>query len=450
MTLSARPAQLLQLPLPEGTGVRYPEATVLRVDIGFSVDVGALCYQKRSPRANVGAQGQTGTKAERLVDQTTLDSSRIAPILGLITYLSEQIHTQSQRPTTVAAAVSSIVGLIDWADQQSLPFPLADAAAAKATLASYVSYLRELVKLGRLANNSAAKAQLQVIRVLQELVSGSETLTHGLNLLQIQKHSTKSTEPPTEVEQGRVLALARCLFEGLSDLVLNNRPYPYALSIPASLAAKDNVLWVFPSRKWCMPPHELTAREALKKGYWAFDYENGRIAEVEEIQDRYFYNPSKQTKTASAEFSIRNAEASMHTANSDPQHGYRRNAALSAHNAFVIQFLANTGMNWSSIKQLAWETGEMDISVERQGFRTIKYRAKGRTVSFEIQPVFLPLFKTFLRVRKYLMNDQQFDHLFLGSGNFVKTISSLHSHTCFRSWIPARFNTARRRPILTS
>jgi hypothetical protein len=116
----------------------------------------------------------------------------------------------------------------------------------------------------------------------------------------------------------------------------------------------------------------------------------------------------------------------LEIANADRQHGYRRNAAMLAHNAFVILFLAHTGMNWSSVQGLPW-AGEHELGTERQGFRAVKYRAGGRLVSFEIQAVFLPTFRRFLRLRDYLLNGQNFDKLFGASGNGAKCIEPLKS-----------------------
>jgi hypothetical protein len=431
MSLTVRPTNLLSLPLIKNADISHPESLVLRITSQSAVDIGAICYQVRGSMGSAGKQGCVGrSKVERLVNLISIDLSRGAVVRDLIKYLSERLEIKAVRPLTITWLAKHIIRFVDWTDKSGLPFPLRDVFSARNTIEQYVSYLREQVRLGILSNNSAANCQMGLIGFFQDFLPGADSITHGLNLLNFQKYNTKHTEPPSETDQAHVLVLARSLFEGLADLVLHNRPYPYALAIPENLGAKDNLMWVFPSRRWCMPPHQLKNREKMN-GYkhWAYDYENGRVADVAEIQDHYVINLAKVRKAAPAESSIRNAKAKIAAANSNSQHGYRRNAAMTAHNAFLILFFAHTGMNMATVQQLEWENKEIAISAERQGFRTIKYRAKGRAVSFEIQPVFLPLFKKFLQIRDFLLNGQNFEFLFLASGNHVKKLTPLNPTT---------------------
>jgi len=165
-----------------------------------------------------------------------------------------------------------------------------------------------------------------------------------------------------------------------------------------------------------MAPHELAVRETLKYGYWAYDYANGCVASAGGIVHRYRHNPPKNRRETAAETTVLNAKRRIETANADRQNSYRRIAAMLAHNAFIVLFLAHTGMNWSTVESLPW-TGAHELGAERQGFRAIKYRAGGRLVSFEIQSEFLSAFRTFLRLRDYILDGEPFDSLFIASPN---------------------------------
>jgi hypothetical protein len=257
--------------------------------------------------------------------------------------------------------------------------------------------------------------QNAVLGVLRDLLNVDD-FHHGVNLLRDDHAATESTQPPSEEDQARVLALCNSLFGGLSALCLQNQPYPYPLPVPQFLGAANDTLWVFPAKTWCMPPHVLASRESLGRGFWANDYENGRIATVDEVAARYHEQQGNRA--------VEDAHSAMSAANKDPQHIYRRRAAFLAHNAFTVLFLAHTGMNWSALRELPWnETYE--TGMERQGFRTIKYRAGGKMVSFEIQSVFFPTFKKYLELRTYLLDGVCYDYLFMAGESLARRVSRL-------------------------
>lgn len=329
---------------------------------------------------------------------------------------------------SVHAEACAFFRMIDLFDAEGHPFILRSRQELREGFKAYVELLRERVARSELLPNSAAKEQTFVMRILAA-VSDDDAFTHGVNLLRIQKGATNHTQPPSEAAQGQFLALAECVFSGLSALVLEHRPYPCAIAVPKWLGAKNDLLWVFPSTKWCMPPHEIARRESLGRALWAYDFENGRVATVAEISHRFIVDPRKNRKENVARNFISTAEQTIELANADRNHRCRLNAAMSAHNAFIVLFLAHTGMNWASVMSLSWGEDPPEIGVERQGFRTVKHRAMGRTVSFEIQSIFLTSFKRFLQVRNYLLQGRTFDKLFLAAGRSAKRIGPLKRQT---------------------
>ena len=89
-----------------------------------------------------------------------------------------------------------------------------------------------------------------------------------------------------------------------------------------------------------------------------------------------------------------------------------------AHDSFVFLFSVNTGMNMNSLTNLPWED-KYELDAEHQGFRTVKNRAKGKTVEFQITSIFLPVFRNYLKLRQYLLQGQNFDYLFFSKGSQV-------------------------------
>lgn len=78
-------------------------------------------------------------------------------------------------------------------------------------------------------------------------------------------------------------------------------------------------------------------------------------------------------------------------------------------------FIANTGMNLAQVRNLKWDDN-YELGVESQGFREIKYRAGNRKVSFIIKISFHKKFQIFLKLRGYLLNGRECEHLFFTLG----------------------------------
>lgn len=114
-----------------------------------------------------------------------------------------------------------------------------------------------------------------------------------------------------------------------------------------------------------------------------------------------------------ARSSIRRAEEAIRKANADERNVYRRQAAITAHDSFLLLFMAHTGLNEAVIRELRWD-GEILADAEQQGFREIKWRAGGKVVSALVRAKFLPLLRRFLELRDYLLKDADCDWLFVG------------------------------------
>ncbi len=420
--LDVREIEVLRLPVDPAIELLHPERLIMEYGDGIAVDIGAFAFLRRSKPAP--ANGRAGRhRAERLVVGSTVSQPRRQWVRAIVRLASSRMTDSAKRPLTVAAEIKALLMFLDWADENGHCSALDSRDAAKKAIGGYVHWLREQVSLGILALNTAAIKQILVLAAIGDLLE-VEDLDHGLPLLRIDKSSAQATEPPSDDAQSRVLALCEALFNGLATLVLECRPYPYWLPMPKFLGADGDGLWAFPSNKWCMPPHELRVRASLGRPFWVFDYANGRLADPLTIAPYYTVDPRKNTPLQVAQKAVDQARVSMESANADSRHHRRLGAALIAHNAFLVLFLANTAMNWSSVRELLW-TGEFDVGAERQGFRTVKYRAQRRTVAFEIQAVFLPSFRRFLQVRAYLLGERVSDRLFVASDFVGRRIEPL-------------------------
>jgi hypothetical protein len=418
--LTPRPIELLQLPLSPKAEIMHPEMSILVFPGATSFDAGAFCYLTRS--AIVRSRRLSRARSERWVDTTSFRESRQPPIRRFIRYLSDLLTSGGKRPITVKQSAREYGCFLTWAEANGHLDAIDDKEVTRQAFRQYVEHLRELVNTDQLSMKTAAGTQYKILGVLSDLTN-IDDFHHGVNLFRARITAIGSTRPPPEGDQARVLALCGALFQGLSALGLRNAAYPYPLPVPQFLGAANDTLWVFPGTRWCMPPHVLAVRESLARGCWAYDYENGRIANAVEVA-RYFQGRDEKERIRQARHAVDLATSLIIAANRDPQQIHRRNAALSAHNAFIVLFLAQTGMNWASVRELPWNEA-FESGMERQGFRTIKYRAGGKMVSFEIQSVFFPTFKRYLELRAYLLNGISYDRLFMACHHHGKRITPL-------------------------
>jgi len=312
------------------------------------------------------------------------------------------------------------ISFIDWCDRTGDTQVLRSKQTAREAFQNYVWHLRDRVQRNELSSSTATSYQNSVLEFLGEFLS-VDNLGEGINLIRRKNTDAEPTLLPDDHVQGRVLSLCRCLFDGLSELVVKARQYPFRVDVPEYLGWENNHLWVFPTIRWTMSPEKFSKRQNLANPYWAYDFIEGSISQIEDIENNY----SNQN---AANLAIKKAQKQILDANNNKRHYQRLKAAILAHNAFVLQFLANTAMNWSQVRDLQWRES-YEVGSINQGFRAIKYRANNKTVIFNIRSTFLPVFKRYLELRKYILDGNEFDYLFVSLGaNRKSTAKKMYGH----------------------
>ncbi|PTB25788.1 hypothetical protein C9I56_26650 [Paraburkholderia caribensis] len=94
-------------------------------------------------------------------------------------------------------------------------------------------------------------------------------------------------------------------------------------------------------------------------------------------------------------------------------------------------------MKWSP--ELA--TSLKDASVARQKFREIKYRAGGRDVTFTVSLGFMPKLRAYLALREYLVQDAEWDVLFVVVGHYAQPRRLTGLSTQFLERLYSRLDT---------
>lgn len=408
MILSERPTAIYDLPLQKDTKILRPESVILRFPNGKSTDFGALCYLHREPVSELFYSSRKQSEGRR-VNLDSFSESRARRVIDLINHISDDLKYSGRRTETVRDYTTRFVAFMFWVDTNGYHDLLSNIQAAHSVVQNYTRHLRERVMTNTISINSAARQQNSVFGLLERFFE-VDNLTRGVNLLRNNPAAREATSPPSELAQARILALCETLFDGLTSFLLENKHYPHSLAVPEHLNYPNNILWIFPTTMWFLPQKMLPGGNIKwSRGY---NYSEGRTFTTQELQEVEGFSGKKQT----AQNIINCAKRQIRMANTDKNHNQRQRLGLIALNAFIILFLSETGMNWAQLVSMTWRN-EYDVNATHQVFRTIKWRAENKIVAFEIPVQFMPRFRHYLALRKYVLNSQTCDFLFFTLGS---------------------------------
>ncbi|MCX7121628.1 MAG: hypothetical protein NTZ67_07665 [Gammaproteobacteria bacterium] len=351
-------------------------------------DLGVLCFKERvrkerSPSKN----GYTIWK----VNPETLCTERKQAIKQFAKYIYS-LHCFGKRSTTIFNHINVLKHFIQWCDNEYPQVFLTIIEARKAYFL-YSKMLSDEIRKNSTHVNSAAIKQRLILNILSAIFDDNcGFLVAGIKKIRNSRVAENNTIPPSEIIAQKAITLYTHLFNGISKFLLHKENYPFQMKLP------NETVWVFPGHPTFLTQSMLLNQSELKERLWVWDYVNGKILTYEEIKHHY-------SRPARAKEMIKNAIQFLKNANSDQYHFARLNLAFLAIQSFTMLFIANTGMNIGPLSQLAWDTNQ-DFQCNKniqQGFKTVKHRAGGMNVEFHITNHFLPYFKKYLELRKWVL-----------------------------------------------
>lgn len=402
-----RQAHVIELPLAQNIELLRPEHVVLKIDSEYR-DVGAFVFAERSRSAR-------GFGQAALVNPDTLLPHRRESITKLICALSSMLVDGGRRPRTLLSFIDQFKLYMDWCDSNGYRDCLLENSTMRESFRAYVEYVADCFARNKFQSSTANQRQSVTAAVL-EAISGIEDLRRGIRFVRPSggEKILGGTTPTTADQLSRVVSMNHMIFEGLHELVVGGHHFPYKLKVPSYLAWPNPHLWIFPSKRWHMPPHLLKERHSLKRPNWVYDYENGRLASIDEIW-MYSNGRTEVAKRAAAEKKLADAAKLINRVNSDRRNGARLKFAMKAHNAFLVLFVSITGVNFSVAREIRSDD-VVDSSADRQGYRAIKFRAGGKVVPVECPLAFMPSLRKYLSLRDYILEGDPFPYLFLSLG----------------------------------
>lgn len=363
-------------------------------------DIGSWCYLKR----------KSGRNSQRFVQLSSLSEHRKSAITNILYSILLELSTGKAEPSMLLELITFERFLL-WCDKNHKMNVFGCSLTARETVISYIQTLKQQVREQSLSIITAVSNQNYSIKWLAlGLDIDQAKLIEGISLLKKNMSSVNSAVAPLDTEAEHQLKCYNQIFFQITDLLTNFKPLPFLLQM------HHQSIWLMPQKKTFATPEILSKRSEWAWQYRALDYKNGRIHKAEEIKN--FYSGERCLDFARS--GVKNALKLQQQVNSNPRHNIRIFLFNYAQAAFYNLFLANTGMNSRQVFEMDW-SNNFETSTEVQGLKVIKYRAKGKLQQFQITATFINTFKLFLKLRRFILNNEKYPKLFVShhNGKFI-------------------------------
>lgn len=355
-------------------------------------DIGALCYQSRT---------KTTRSLIKTVDFHTLRPERISAVR---TWVAQQVtfYYTHNTANTIYTNATKISGIFDWADSSGFEDFLETPEKYHQALQAYTQNLLWQIEIKNKSKATANSLQSVALRSGYILFPNTAfNFQDDLPIISSKGGFFKPTEPPLQSEIEAYLTPCQYLFDGLTDFVLSFKKFP------AQTPFMTEHLWLLPG-EYPFISKVVFSKNTKAQSYISWDYENGRIREMREAE-KLSRRPLKHVQA-----DLVAANVLKYEANHDQRHEKRMRLAKIAHDSFLPLFVANSGINEQPLRDLLFDESYETFESEQKGFIGIKMRSGGKKVKFSIKKTFTKQFDKFIRLRKFIDNEENNKYLFIG------------------------------------
>jgi len=364
---------VLMLSNPANAGRRY-------------LDVGALCYQRR---------GKSGSRqVGSPVDLSSLDNARIHFVQAAI----EDFRLRNT--ATMVQRFGVIKAFVDWIDAQEQPYAFDDVEAMKNAYGGYTRHLLHRMNSsdisGQRINQGSASVYQAGARTVVMLATGlREREVKGVATF-IPTKSAQATHvnlklPSADVQAQTFAALINFIDEAHRHLVGSG-------ALPLHL--------VSPSGESCYLYSMSVGSEKSKAAKFSLApllLQSPEFPTWDEVKSHFgLVGNSAALVIERAIYDSANLRCKKN--NKDLRSDLRQRIGTHTVVAGMLAFIAATGCNLSVAQNLEVDTLQIVPSTQGQRFSGTKARAGGKTVAPEFGAKFVPVFKKYLELRKWVLN----------------------------------------------
>ncbi|MFA0061774.1 hypothetical protein AB4370_18445 [Vibrio cyclitrophicus] len=362
------------------TDVIKPEFTVLEFNIDGSVrtvDVGSWCYSRRGTRRSPSKTSP--------VDMDSIVQSRLPYIERLI----EGLRGSTLSPVSIYNNALNLNRFVTFVDGRGLSL-----STDKEWEKSVYAYYEDLVLRSRLpsgAMNSlkerSAASHLSSIR--KSLIWALEISEDAIDLIipHIREVRT-ATIPREEIERNQFVQILLAIFERFTDVLINNRSFPFVLDLSH---------WGAEKRVFSRASHLST-----KSNTGSFVYENASIVPRDVVRSRF--NDWRECIGVMSIYD--NWIKRLNKTNSESTDLQRRSIFNYAMYSYYLAFIGVVGTNGSVTSSLRLNKAEKVLSINKRAsrgyvFTGLKVRAGNKTVYPTMGKEFYHFHKKYEELRRW-------------------------------------------------
>lgn len=364
----------------------------------WPLDVGSFAFTVREKtKNNIGDYS-----LPIMVDIDSFLPSRIE----LLEKLLDKIYLYGGRDATINDWVAKCRQTLNWCDTNGFETAFESPENAYCAYKKFTNELVHKIKLNEGFTPENGTKKQRGFRFVLELVFGfdeAKNICQGITLIRFKReHSDAAEENHVKYILKTHLSLAR----SLADNILNNAPFPFRFKVNEV----DVLYW-----------HVLSGTAHTKYRPLAVATQNqkeGRIATVDEYKRNLRLNTGRKVGNWEAKKELSGSHESLDRANSTEYHNSRLMAASLSMQCYLMVFMLLTNMGRSEAVELQFDKNfEVDKDFYNRDFRTVKFRSRGRITSYNLGSKHgLSMFKEYLKIRRWVLNDKECKYLFFSMG----------------------------------
>ena len=425
-------SDLRNIQIPE---VYQPQSCIIKMS-DSSFDIGSHCYadQKlnKNGYATERASNSQGINVRKVV-VGSLDEKRFAFIRKWIEYASYLAETVSS--ITLGNSLNRIGPFLQfYFSQLDLDyFDPENRLHYEEAARRYSASIKADVRKGISTKSRLTSAVFSFAEFLYDEV---DLNAFDYDIIPDVDQVTRATTPLLAEDLDNALALRTAIFEGVYDLLINNKPLPHAITVPKVCGELNDRLWL---------------------GYSPFrgEFFFPRAKDFEERQPKEWFDRAAGLLVSKTQWRATgrkrgNIIRNLKRANADHSR-LKQGLAKYASVCFLDLLMSMNGANQQSLLDLPWYGGyfvqkakqgkktitllkpedqsELELSEEASVYlRSIKNRRGYGPVEVEINNNFLRQFKRYLQLREYYLNGSSNARLFpLSAKNVLSLRRAIHT-----------------------
>ncbi|WP_051440335.1 MULTISPECIES: hypothetical protein [unclassified Pseudoalteromonas] len=379
-TIVLTPSQLRdEIKAPENIRIKFDDSVRCA-----PFDIGSLAFSERIFTSNSWKDAAEPSP----VYFASLRQERRNMLINIFDYISSSKYRDSSRFTKL----KDFKSIIDMCDQFGCSDFMQSPVQCRSAYKRISDELRHKIKMDFITQNQGAILQ-RTFKLLIGLCFSREQSAMIVERVNTIKYQRNRTKPPKEQHFIHYIQTTIALARQLKSFVVEEKNFPINLKM------SDYEAYVFQSHSGNVKTPYTTNHNST------YNFEEGRLSTFEEWKDKVKKSEKSQYNRAVVNFE---------EVNRNKRHERRIDFATLSMQAYMKIFILLTGAQPSEVRQLEYSSEfELEKDNFKNDFRAIKFRAKGRNVSYNLGDSYgYALFKEYLELRKWVLNGDECKMLF--------------------------------------